>query len=57
MDVARYLREFLGDPRVIDIPTIPRKLLVNGIIVPFRAPKSAKILVVFEPINETVNVG
>lgn len=42
-DVARYLREFLGDPRVIDIPTIPRKLLVNGIIVPFRAPKSAKI--------------
>ncbi|MFN5982826.1 MAG: ferrochelatase [Fluviicola sp.] len=42
-DVARYLREFLGDPRVIDIPTIPRKLLVNGVIVPFRAPKSAKI--------------
>lgn len=42
-DVAKYLREFLGDPRVIDIPTIPRKLLVNGIIVPFRAPKSAKI--------------
>lgn len=42
-DVAKYLREFLGDPRVIDIPTIPRKILVNGIIVPFRAPKSAKI--------------
>jgi ferrochelatase len=42
-DVARYLREFLGDPRVIDIPYLQRKLLVNGIIVPFRAPKSAKV--------------
>jgi ferrochelatase len=42
-DVARYLREFLGDPRVIDIPYLSRMLLVNGIIVPFRAPKSAKI--------------
>lgn len=42
-DVARYLREFLTDPRVIDIPFIPRQLLVRGIIVPFRAPKSAKV--------------
>ena len=42
-DVRRYLTEFLNDPRVIDIPWLPRKLLVNGIIVPFRAPKSAKI--------------
>ena len=42
-DVRIYLREFLNDPRVIDIPWLPRKLLVNGIIVPFRAPKSAKI--------------
>ncbi|MCC5946364.1 MAG: ferrochelatase [Bernardetiaceae bacterium] len=41
-DVRKYLREFLLDPRVIDIPTIPRYLLVNGIIAPFRAPKSAK---------------
>ncbi|MDX2188105.1 MAG: ferrochelatase [Opitutaceae bacterium] len=41
-DVRRYLREFLGDPRVIDAPAQPfRWLLVNGIIVPFRAPKSA----------------
>lgn len=43
LDVRRYLSEFLNDPRVIDIPWLPRKLLVNGIIVPFRAPKSAKI--------------
>lgn len=42
-DVRRYLREFLNDPRVIDIPWLPRKILVNGIIVPFRSPKSAKI--------------
>lgn len=41
-DVRRYLSQFLGDGRVIDLPAFPRKLLVNGIIVPFRAPKSAK---------------
>jgi ferrochelatase len=42
-DVRRYLSEFLNDPRVIDINWFARILLVNGIIVPFRAPKSAKI--------------
>ena len=42
-DVRRYLSEFLNDPRVIDLPFLARKLLVNGVIVPFRAPKSAKI--------------
>lgn len=42
-DVRRYLSEFLNDLRVIDIPWLARKILVNGIIVPFRAPKSAKI--------------
>lgn len=42
-DVRKYLREFLMDGRVIDIPFLPRFLLVNGIIAPFRAPKSAKI--------------
>jgi len=40
--VRRYLREFLMDPRVIDIPTPLRFALVNFIIAPFRAPKSAK---------------
>lgn len=39
--VRRYLREFLSDPRVIDLPAVPRWLLVNGVIAPFRAPKSA----------------
>ncbi len=42
-DVRSYLSQFLNDPRVIDIPWLLRKILVNGIIVPFRAPKSAKI--------------
>tara|TARA_B100001093_G_scaffold517524_1_gene599303 strand:- start:2177 stop:3202 length:1026 start_codon:yes stop_codon:yes gene_type:complete len=41
-DVRVYLREFLNDPRVIDISRIAQLLLVNLIIVPFRAPKSAK---------------
>jgi ferrochelatase len=42
-DVRKYLREFLMDKRVIDIPFISRWMLVNLIIAPFRAPKSAKI--------------
>tara|TARA_R110002050_G_scaffold294348_3_gene452072 strand:+ start:3935 stop:4948 length:1014 start_codon:yes stop_codon:yes gene_type:complete len=41
--VRRYLFEFLNDPRVIDIPWLLRKILVNLIIVPFRAPGSTKI--------------
>ncbi|MBX2841518.1 MAG: ferrochelatase [Flammeovirgaceae bacterium] len=41
--VRSYLSQFLNDPRVIDIPWLSRKFLVNLIIVPFRAPKSAKI--------------
>lgn len=40
--VRRYLREFLSDPRVIDIPGPVRFFLVNGIIAPFRAPKSTE---------------
>lgn len=42
-DVRSYLSQFLNDPRVIDIPWFFRKILVNLIIVPFRAPKSAKV--------------
>lgn len=42
-DVRTYLREFLGDPRVIDRPKWEpaRKFLVNQIITRPRAPKSA----------------
>lgn len=35
-DVKIYLKEFLNDPRVIDIPTVPRHLLVNYLIIPKR---------------------
>ena len=41
-DVRRYLNEFLMDKRVIDKPWLLRALLVRGIIVPLRAPNSAK---------------
>ncbi len=41
--VRRYLSEFLNDRRVIDLPLVAQKLLVNLIIVPFRAPKSTKL--------------
>ena len=40
--VYRYLKQFLLDPRVIDINPIARNLLVRGIIAPFRSGKSAK---------------
>lgn len=41
-DVKRYLNQFLMDERVIDKPYLLRALLVRGIIVPFRAAKSAE---------------
>ncbi|HYM92905.1 MAG TPA: ferrochelatase [Chitinophagaceae bacterium] len=41
-DVRRYLNEFLMDGRVIDYPYLFRLMLVKGIIVPFRAAKSAE---------------
>ncbi|MEJ7597677.1 MAG: ferrochelatase [Kofleriaceae bacterium] len=39
--VRRYLREFLGDPRVIDINPVGRAMLLNLVILPFRPAKSA----------------
>jgi ferrochelatase len=42
-DVRKYLNEFLMDGRVIDVNPALRTVLVKGIIVPFRAPKSAKL--------------
>ena len=40
-EVRRYLREFLGDPRVIDVPALPRRLLLETLILPFRPRRSA----------------
>lgn len=41
--VRRFLFQFLNDKYVIDLPYLFRIFLVNCIIVPFRAPKSAKL--------------
>ena len=41
-DVKKYLTEFLMDKRVINAPWLFRSLLVKGLIVPFRSPKSAE---------------
>lgn len=40
--VGRYLRQFLMDGRVLDMPTPARWMLVNLVIVPTRSPKSAR---------------
>jgi ferrochelatase len=40
-DVRRFLREFLSDPRVIDLPAPLRWMLVNLLILPFRPRRSA----------------
>jgi ferrochelatase len=40
--VRRYLREFLSDPRVIDIHPVARKLLLELVILPLRPRKSAE---------------
>jgi ferrochelatase len=41
-DVRPYLREFLSDPRVIDIGALPRWLLLNLFILPFRPRQSGE---------------
>lgn len=40
--VRRYLREFLSDPRVIDISGLLRWLLLNFIILPFRPKQTSR---------------
>ncbi|HWA86684.1 MAG TPA: ferrochelatase [Opitutus sp.] len=40
-DVRRYLREFLGDERVLDLPAAARWLLLEGIILRTRPKESA----------------
>lgn len=37
-----YLRQFLSDPRIIELPRYLWWFMLNCIIVPFRSPKSAK---------------
>lgn len=40
--VRTYLREFLSDPRVLDIPALQRALVLNLFILPFRPQRSAE---------------
>ena len=40
-DVRRYLKQFLSDPRVIDLPRVARWLLLRLVILPFRPKQSA----------------
>ena len=39
--VKVYLKQFLSDPRVVEIPRLIWWFILNGIIVPFRSKKSA----------------
>ncbi len=39
--VRQYLKQFLSDPRVIELPAITRWLLLHLVILPWRARKSA----------------
>ncbi len=41
-DVRKYLREFLGDPRVVDINPLLWKIILNLFVLPFRPKKSAE---------------
>src|ERR1044072_696435 len=41
-DVKKYLQQFLMDERVLDISYLSRFFLVNVLIAPSRAPKSAE---------------
>lgn len=41
-DVRKYLREFLMDERVIDVPYLVRKVIVEGFILPSRPRRSAE---------------
>ncbi|MDP7592595.1 MAG: ferrochelatase [Litorilituus sp.] len=41
--VRKYLRQFLSDPRVVEIPRIIWFIILHGIILRFRPKKSAKL--------------
>ena len=41
--LRKYLRNFLGDPRVIDIPAWKWKIILNCFVLPFRPARSAKL--------------
>ncbi len=42
-DVRTYLKEFLGDPRVVDINPLLWKIILNLFVIPFRPKRSAAL--------------
>ncbi|MDD0853225.1 ferrochelatase [Halobacteriovorax sp. GB3] len=42
-DVRAYLKEFLGDPRVVDINPFVWKIILNLFVIPFRPKRSAAL--------------
>ena len=42
-DIRVFLKEFLGDPRVVDINPLLWKIILNFFVIPFRPAKSAKL--------------
>ena len=41
--LRKYLRDFLGDPRVIDLPRWKWNIILNCFVLPFRPKKSARL--------------
>ena len=55
--VRRYLKEFLLDPRVVEIPRLVWWLILHLLILPFRSPKSAqKYTLVWGPEGSPLKV-
>ncbi|MBA2963437.1 MULTISPECIES: ferrochelatase [Ramlibacter] len=55
--VRRYLREFLGDPRVVEIPRAVWLPLLHGVILPLRSAKSAaKYATIWTPEGSPLKV-
>ncbi len=56
--VRRYLREFLSDPRVVEVPRAVWLPLLHGIIVPLRSPKTAaKYASIWQPEGSPLAVA
>jgi ferrochelatase len=55
--VRVYLKEFLSDPRVVEIPRLIWWLILNGIILPFRSKQSAhKYATIWTPEGSPLKV-
>ena len=56
-DVRRFLKEFLSDPRVVEIPRLLWLLILHGIILRFRPAKSAaKYASIWTPMGSPLKV-